>query len=130
MPRHLHAVAAGLAEDLAAPQDHVVTDQLRDAVDQRRIAREVEERRAAAHALGVAPLDMHADQPLRAHAGVLADQPLERVAQVAELGVGQPIRRHDPAVAAIAVDLVGGEQRHRGVSWSSAGAPAAGPRSL
>ena len=78
VPGHLHAVAARLAEDLAAPKDDVGPDQLLDEVEDGGLAREGEEVAAAAHAFAVSSLDMRADQPFGPHRRVLRDEAIER----------------------------------------------------
>src|SRR5438552_8134340 len=77
MPRHLHAVTARLAEDLAAPEDNVGADQLLDEVEDGGLVRKGEEVVAATHALAVPSLDMGADQPFGPHRRVLGDQAIE-----------------------------------------------------
>src|SRR3954467_10741286 len=62
--RRLQAVAARLAEHLAAPQDHLLADGVGNQLDQLRVARKIEEGPAAFHAL-LAILEVRADQLLR-----------------------------------------------------------------
>src|SRR5688572_17975366 len=57
--RRLQAVPARLAEHLAAPQDDVLADGVRDELHELRVAREVEEISAALHAF-LAVLEMGA----------------------------------------------------------------------
>src|SRR5260221_2393521 len=119
VPRHLHAVAPRLAEDLAAPEDDVGPDQLLDEVEDGGLTREGEEVAAAAHALAVAALDMHADQTLRPHRGVRRDEAIERRPQTVDPGARQTIARDDDPSVAKALDLVarqtihGGQPAHR-----------------
>jgi len=70
VPGHGHSVAAGLAEDLAAPKDDVGTDHLLDQVEDRGVMCQIEEVAAAPHPLAIVAVDMDADQPLGPDSGI------------------------------------------------------------
>ncbi len=98
VPGHRHAIAARLAENLAAPQDDIVADQLRDPVDDAFVLGQRQERVAATYTLGVAAFDVRADQPLGANARVVAQQPIERFSQHQQMVGRQPVVGNDDTV--------------------------------
>ena len=79
MPRRLVAFLGRLAEYMAAPEDYVVAEHTGNQLHDLGIAGKIQERAAAAHALPVVAFDVRRDELFWTHAGVVAQQPLERL---------------------------------------------------
>jgi hypothetical protein len=73
VPARFIAVAAGLAEDVDAPEDDIIADELRDGVDDSAVACEIEEGGRAADALVVLASDVGGDELFRAQPRVVGD---------------------------------------------------------
>jgi hypothetical protein len=114
VPRRLVAFCRRLAEDMAAPEDHVVPDHVGDQLDDVRVHRQFKEAPAAAHAFAVVAFDVRRDQLLGAHAGVVRDQPVERLAQLSRAVGGQAELRNQPAFAVVVLDVGRGQVGHGG----------------
>ena len=125
MPGCLVAFASGFAKDVAAPEHDVVADDAGDEVDDLGVARKVEEVAHTAHAFAVvavvalvttaavaAALDMRRHQLLGSHAGVAAQQGLQRVDHHRHTLRRQAELRHDPALRAVLADLFVAQPRH------------------
>ena len=116
VPGRLVAVAGRLAEHVAAPEDDVRADQLFHRVEDLRVLGQCQEVGLAAHAfvvgLPAAAGQVRADQLFRTHAGVVADQPVERFAQAVDLRGRQAQRGHQVALVVVLPHFGVAEPRH------------------
>jgi len=102
---------------MAAPQDHVIADHAGHEIDDLAVLRQLEEAPAAAHAFAVVAFDVGRHQLLGPHAGVVADQFVERLAHRRDPRLGQPELRDHPAFGLVLRDLSCGQLRHVCTSW-------------
>src|SRR4051794_20973034 len=103
MPGRLIAFGRWLAEDVAAPEDHVAADGAGHEFDDLRVHGQIEEMTAAAHAFAVVALDMRRDELLGTHARVVADQRIERLTHDRGALRRKPKLRYDPAFSLVVV---------------------------
>ena len=85
------------------------------------ITRQIEERRHTAHTFAVVgaarTLDVGRHQLLGPHAGVAADQFIQRIAEGGHTRLGQPPGGHHPALLLVALDLTGVKSGHGVQCW-------------
>ena len=98
MPRRPHTNAAGLGENLAAPQDQVVADQPPGRGDDHRVNRDLEKVFTADDAFELAMADRHVG--LTDDAGparIVAENPLDGLAHKCRVSRREANFRHDKA---------------------------------
>jgi len=94
---------------MAAPQDDVGPNELLDQIHDGRVHGQVQEATTPAHAFAVVPLHMGTHEFFRAHAGVVANELVERVLQLLHKGGLEAVVGNQIALALVGLDLGGRE---------------------